>query len=67
MPSLNELIVMFPNNDTLMKFKKQTSESWTNGKYYLCGHIPLDIDDNITNVHLETISNRNNNTNDTSN
>jgi len=61
MPSLNQLIAVFPDNESLMKHKKQIYESWTNGKYYLCGHILLNEDDDITNTHLEMIHEKNNN------
>ena len=61
MPSLNQLIDMFPDNEIMLKHKKQTYESWTKGKYYLCGHIPLDVDEDITNKHLEIICEKNKN------
>jgi hypothetical protein len=60
MPSLNELLVVFPNNKILLTHKNQTNESWTNGKYYLCGHILLGVNDNITNEHLVNIFQNNN-------
>ena len=61
MPSLNQLIDMFPDNEIILKHKKQTYESWSNGKYYLCGHIHLDVDEDITNKHLEMICENNKN------
>jgi len=61
MPSLIQLIDMFPDNNILLKHKRETYESWTKGKYYLCGHILLDVDDDITKKHLEIIFEKNKN------
>ena len=59
MVSITKLIKHFPNDDILIKYKNQTNESWTNGKYYLCGHLQLNLDDHITQEQLNFIHNKN--------
>ena len=51
------------NTDALAIIKsyiKTTEESWTKGKYYFGGQIPLDITENITNEHLNIVQEKNN-------
>ena len=38
---------------------KTTEESWTKGKYYFGGQIPLDITENITDNHLKIVEQKN--------
>ena len=44
MPSLNDLINMFPTNKTLLKYKDQVNEY---ENFYLCGQIKFNMNDNI--------------------
>ena len=38
---------------------KMTEESWSNGKYYLGGQVPLHITENITDAHLKLVEEKN--------
>jgi len=38
---------------------KTTKESWTKGKYYLGGHLPLDLTETITYEHIKFVENKN--------
>ena len=48
MITLNKLVQKFPTNYLINRYVKQTNETWTKGKYYLGGQVPLNIDDEIT-------------------
>ena len=48
MITLNKLVQKFPTNYLINRYVKQTHETWTKGKYYLGGQVPLNIDDEIT-------------------
>ena len=64
-PSLNDLIdwsknigkynLPKKNTDCLHKYRNDAEESkWSNGKYYLYGHIPIDCDTPITHDLLQS-------------
>lgn len=40
---------------TITNYIKTTKESWSKGKYYLGGHLPLHITENITEEHLKFV------------
>mgnify|MGYP001572924093 CR=1 FL=1 len=48
MITLHKLVKKFPNHYLINRYKKQIDESWTKGRYYLGGQVPLHIDDDIT-------------------
>ena len=39
---------------------KTTHESWTKGKYYLGGQLPLELSEIITDEHIKYVENKNN-------
>lgn len=48
MITLHKLVKTFPNHYLINRYSKQLNESWTEGRYYLGGQIPLHLDDDIT-------------------
>ena len=58
MITLNKLIKYFPNNYLINRYAKQIDESWTKGRYYLGGQIPLTVDDAVTYDIILEISKR---------
>ena len=38
----------FPTHYLINRYAKQINESWTQGRYYLGGQVPLHLDDEIT-------------------
>lgn len=49
MVTLNKLKKKFPEHYLVNRFLSQLNDSWTGGKFYLGGQIPLGPDDEITN------------------
>ena len=51
------------NNSSVLilinKYIVQTSENWTKGKYYLGGQLALNLEDDITNEHIDFVKNKN--------
>ena len=41
--------------DVLDNYLAVTKSSWSNGKYYLGGQLPLELDTIITNKHIEKV------------
>ena len=58
MITLNKLIKYFPNHYIINRYAKQVDESWTKGRYYLGGQIPLVVDDAVTYDIILEISRR---------
>lgn len=58
MPTLIQLKAFAEQNNHVQgltvvnKYIKETSESWTKGKYYLGGQLPLGLEDTITEENL---------------
>jgi len=48
MITLHKIVKIFPNHYLINRYFKQLNESWTQGRYYLGGQVPLYIDDEIT-------------------
>ena len=45
--------------NTILTYYLITKESYSNGHFYLGGHIKLKLDDNISKEHIESIQNKN--------
>lgn len=58
MITLNKIIKYFPNHYLINRYAKQVNESWTKGRYYLGGQIPLTVDDAVTSDIILEISRR---------
>ena len=56
MITLRKLINKFPTHYLINKYVRQLNESWTDGRYYLGGQVPLYIDDKITGSILLDVS-----------
>ena len=48
MITLHKLVNRFPTHYLINRYAKQINESWTQGRYYLGGQVPLYLDDEIT-------------------
>ena len=48
MVTLHKLVKKFPDHYLINRYRKQIDESWTKGRYYLGGQVPLHLDDEIT-------------------
>ena len=48
MITLHKIAKIFPNHYLINRYTKQLNESWTQGRYYLCGQVPLHPEDEIT-------------------
>ena len=48
MITLHKIVKIFPKHYLINRYFKQLNESWTQGRYYLGGQVPLYIDDEIT-------------------
>ena len=44
---------------TINSYIKTTEESWSKGKYYLGGQLPLDISEEITDEHIKFVEEKN--------
>jgi hypothetical protein len=47
-PSLHELAIFAPNNRAVKEYIETTKSKWSNGNYWLGGHINLSPTDKIT-------------------
>jgi len=56
MITLHKLVKKFPNHCLMNRYTKQLNESWTQGRYYLGGQVPLHLDDDITGSILLDVS-----------
>ena len=48
MITLRKLLKRFPTHYLINRYTQQINESWTQGRYYLGGQVPLHLDDEIT-------------------
>jgi len=48
MITLHKIVKIFPKHYLINRYAKQLNESWTQGRYYLGGQVPLQLDDEIT-------------------
>ena len=58
MITLRKLLKIFPKHRLVNRYLRQIDESWTKGRYYLGGQVPLHIDDNITGDIILDVSHR---------
>ena len=56
MITLHKIVKIFPNHYLINRYFKQLNESWTQGRYYLGGQVPLYIDDEITHEIILKVS-----------
>jgi hypothetical protein len=56
MATLKKLLEKFPDDYIVQRYNKQLSETWTSGRYYLGGQIPLRENDEITDKIITDVS-----------
>jgi hypothetical protein len=58
-PSLLELAVFAPSESIVIDYIAETKTSWSKGKYWLGGHIPINPNDKITEKLIQKVQKMN--------
>lgn len=59
MTTLQTLSKKYPNEHVIIYYMSETKEKWTNGKYYIGGHLPISPSDIITKQLIQSVDNIN--------
>jgi hypothetical protein len=63
-PSLLELAVFAPSDSIVIDYIAETKSSWSKGKYWLGGQIPMNPNDKITDALIQKVQKINDNSDD---